>query len=58
MSLIRSEPALVAALIQTVLAACVVFGVDLTPGQVAAVLAVTGAVLAIIVRSKVSPVPT
>lgn len=53
---IRTEPALVSGLVQTVLALVVAFGLDLSNEQTAAILAVTAAVLALVVRSKVTPV--
>lgn len=56
MSVIRREPALVAGVVQAVLALLVAFGVGLSPEQVGAVLAVTAAVLALLVRGRVSPV--
>ena len=53
---IRQEPALIAALVHAVLGLVVAFGVDLTGEQTAAILAVTGAVLAVVVRRNVTPV--
>lgn len=55
MNWLRREPALVAGIVQAVLALLLAFGVDLTQDQVAAVMGVTAAVLALIVRSQVSP---
>lgn len=52
---VRDEPALVAGLVQSVLVLLVVFGVSLTDVQVAAILGVTSAVLAFLVRRKVVP---
>jgi hypothetical protein len=52
---IHREPALVVGLAQSLLALGVAFGLDLTPGQVGAVLAVVSAGLALIVRSQVTP---
>jgi hypothetical protein len=52
---IRREPALVAGLVQAVLALLVAFGVPLSDVQVGAILAVSAAVLAFVVRSKVTP---
>lgn len=52
---IRREPALVAGLVQALLAALVAFGVPLSPEQTAAVLAVSAAVLAFVVRRQVTP---
>jgi hypothetical protein len=56
MDRIKAEPALVAGLVQAVLTLVVAFGLDLSTEQVAAILTVTGAVLALVVRSQVSPV--
>ena len=53
---IRTEPALIAGLVQAILALAIAFGLDLTPVQVGAILAVTAAVLAVVVRSQVTPV--
>lgn len=60
---IRAEPAvfggLVLAVVQNVVALLVVFGVDLTEAQTAAILGVSGAVLALatsfVVRANVKP---
>ena len=52
---IKSEPAVVAGLVQAVLALLVAFGLDLTGEQIASVLAVTAAGLALFVRSQVTP---
>jgi hypothetical protein len=52
---IRREPALVAGVVQAVLALLVAFSVPLTQEQVAAILGVSAAVLAIVVRAKVTP---
>ena len=52
---IRSEPALVAGVAQAVLGLLLAFGVDLTQEQIGSVLAVTAAVLALVVRAKVTP---
>jgi hypothetical protein len=54
---IKSEPAVVAGIVQAVLALVVAFGLDLTTEQVAAILGVTAAVLALVVRSQVTPTP-
>ena len=53
---IKNEPAVVAGLVQAVLALLVAFGLDLTGEQIASVLAVTAAGLALFVRSQVAPV--
>lgn len=52
---IRREPALVVGLVQAILALVVAFGLDLSGEQTAAILAVTAAVLAFVVRSQVTP---
>ena len=52
---IKDEPALAAGFVQAALALAVAFGLDLTPEQIGAVLAVTGATLAFVVRRKVVP---
>ena len=49
------EPALIAALVQSVLGLLIAFGVELSDEQVAAILAVTGTVLALVVRARVTP---
>lgn len=53
--LVRREPALVAGVLQALLAVFVAFGVPLTDGQVAAVLGLAAAVCALAVRSSVTP---
>lgn len=53
---IKAEPALVAGFVQAVLALVVAFGLDLSPEQIGAILAVTAAGLALFTRSRVSPV--
>lgn len=52
---IRTEPVLVTALVQAVIGLIVAFGVGLTGEQTAAILAVTAAALALVARSKVTP---
>ena len=49
------EPALILGLIQTILALLLAFGFDLSTEQVGAILAVSAAVLSVIVRSRVTP---
>lgn len=49
------EPALIAGVVQAVLALLLAFGVDLTQEQVGAILAVTAALLAVVVRQRVTP---
>lgn len=55
MNRIRTEPAVVAGVVQAVLALLLAFGVPLTQEQMGAILAVTAAVLALVVRSQVTP---
>ena len=52
---VRREPALVSGLVTAVVALAVAFGLDLTEEQVGAIMAVTAAVLALVVRQKVTP---
>lgn len=53
---IKSEPALVSGAVQAVLALLIAFGLPLSDVQTASILAVSAAVLAFVVRSKVTPV--
>ena len=53
---IRREPALVAGLVQAVLALLVAFGLDVSAEQTASILAVTAALLAVVTRAQVTPV--
>jgi hypothetical protein len=52
---IRNEPALIAGLVQAVLGLLLAFGLKLSIEQVGAIMAVTAAVLAFVVRSVVTP---
>lgn len=52
---VRSEPILVTALLTAILGLLAAFGLELTDAQVAAILALWGAVAAFIVRRKVTP---
>jgi len=54
-SLIRREPAAIAGLVAAVLALLLAFGVKVSTGQEGAISAVVSAVLALFVRSQVSP---
>lgn len=56
MSLINSEPALIVAFVEAVLALAIGFGLALTGAQVALILAVVTSGLALVVRSKVTPI--
>lgn len=49
------EPAMIVALIQSVLVLAVVFGLKLSSEQTGAILAVAAIVLGLITRSQVSP---
>ena len=49
------EPALIAGLVQSLLALAVAFGLGFTPEQVAAVVTATSAVLGVMVRRSVVP---
>jgi uncharacterized protein (DUF697 family) len=51
------EPALILAAVQAIVALVVSFGLDLTGEQVGSIVAVSAAVLGIIVRRKVTPSP-
>lgn len=53
---VRDEPVLVTALVQSVLALVVAFGLDLSGEQIGGILAVSAALLAFVARSKVTPV--
>jgi uncharacterized membrane protein YoaK (UPF0700 family) len=55
MDRIRREPAVVVGLVQSLIALGVAFGLQLSPEQVGAILAVTSAALALVVRSQVTP---
>ena len=52
---LRTEPALVAGVVQALLALLLAFGVPLSDEQVGAIIAVSAAVLAIVVRQRVTP---
>lgn len=52
---IRREPALILGLVQAVIALVVAFGLELTGEQTAGIVAVTAAILALVVRSQVTP---
>lgn len=57
LKLIRREPALVGGVVQALLALLLAFGVPLSDEQVGAILALSAAVLAFVVRRKVTPTP-
>jgi uncharacterized protein (DUF697 family) len=50
------EPAMVLAFVQCVIVLGVSFGLQLTPEQTGAILALTAVILGLITRSQVSPV--
>lgn len=52
----NKEPAVILALVQTILALVVSFGLNLSTEQVGGILAVSAAILGIVTRSKVTPV--
>jgi hypothetical protein len=49
------EPVLILSLVQAAITVAVTFGLRLTVEQIGAILVLTGAVLSVIVRSKVTP---
>lgn len=55
LSIIRNEPALISGLVTALIALFTAFGLDLTNEQVAGITGVSAAVLAIAVRSQVTP---
>lgn len=55
---LKNEPALVVGVLQAVLALAVSFGLDLSADQVGGIMAVSAAVLAVLVRSRVTPTRT
>jgi uncharacterized membrane protein YphA (DoxX/SURF4 family) len=52
---IKSEPAVVAGVVQALLGLLLAFGVDLSTAQVGSVMILTAALLALVVRSQVTP---
>ena len=54
----HAEPTMVLAVVQAVLAMVVAFGLELSNEQTGSILAVSGAILALITRSQVSPTKT
>ena len=55
-NILGREPVLVYTLVQAAITVAVTFGLHLTIEQVGALLVLTGAVLSVIVRGKVTPV--
>lgn len=56
MDWIKSEPALLLGALNALLALGVGFGLDVDPGQVGLINAAVAAVLAVVVRSRVTPI--
>lgn len=52
---IKNEPVVVTALVQSVVALVVSFGLPLSPEQIGGILAVTAALLAFVARAQVTP---
>lgn len=52
----KNEPVLIMAAVQAAIGLATAFGLDLTGGQVGAIMAFSAAVLSLIVRQRVSPV--
>lgn len=50
------EPAVIIGLIQAAIALAASFGLDMTPEQIGALVAITAAVLSVVTRSQVTPV--
>lgn len=55
-SLFNREPAAVLAAVQSALALMLAFGVKLSTEQVGTIVAVTSAILGLVVRSQVTPI--
>jgi hypothetical protein len=55
---IKNEPALVTGLVEAVIALVTGFGLHLSAGQIAGIMALTAALLALFVRTQVTPVRT
>ena len=55
MLLIKQEPVLLQGVVQAALALCTTFGLGLTSGQTAAILAFTAAILSLVTRRIVTP---
>lgn len=55
--ILQREPALISGLVAAVIALVTAFGFEMTGEQVGSIMAATYAVLSVIVRSKVTPVP-
>ncbi len=57
MKIFKAEPALFLALVNSVIALVLAFGVQLSADQIGAILAVTSALLGLLTRQAVSPTP-
>lgn len=55
MKLWNNEPAMFLAVVQSILALVVSFGLNLTPEQIGSIMAVSSAILGLITRSQVTP---
>lgn len=55
MTRLRTEPAAIVGALEALLALALAFGLDLSPEQVGAIIAAVTAVLALFVRSQVTP---
>lgn len=55
MNKVQSEPVLVTGAVQALLGLLLAFGVDLSQEQVGAIMACTAALLALLVRGRVTP---
>ena len=53
---IRTEPALILALVGSLIALVVSFGLKLSPEQIGGIMAAVSAILGIVTRSQVTPV--
>lgn len=58
MMIFKREPALWLGLLQAVIALAVVFGLELSPGQIGAVMGVAAGIGALVVRQSVTPTAT
>lgn len=50
------EPALILAALQAIIAVAIGFGLNLTPEQVALIVAAVAAIFGVVTRSRVSPI--
>jgi len=53
---IRNEPALILALVGSLIALVVSFGLKLSPEQIGGIMAAVSAILGVVTRSQVTPV--